>query len=144
MRAVEGPVDGFGDAVQAFLLGDLFEVAPRVEVEPVEPQLLAAEHLVVERRARLFEPLGFGMPEVDEVGIVRQYLRRGVAVFFAGTAECGALRVGERFGHPLALVLGEKGQRRGSDGAGIGRGVPYAARGAYVGSEEFHSCEVKG
>ena len=46
VRAVQREVDRLGDPVEALLLGDLLQVAPRVEVQPVESQLLAAPHLV--------------------------------------------------------------------------------------------------
>ena len=79
------------------------------------------------------------MSEVDQVRVVGQYLRRGVAVLFARLAEGVDLTRRKRLGNPLALVLGKQGEARGSDIVCVDGGVLYAARCAYVCSEIFHS-----
>ena len=138
LRSFEGQVDRRSDAVEALLLRDLLQVAARMEVEPVEPQLLAARHLFDEGGARLLQPLAVGMPEVDEVGVVGQDLRRRVAQLVAGAAEGGDLGRGERLADPLALVLGEEGEARGSDRVCIAGRVLQAACRTHVCSEVFH------
>ena len=140
VRAVERHVDRLGDPVERLLLGDLLQVAAGMEVQPVEAQQFAPLHLVEERRARFFERFLLGMSEVDQVRVVGQNLCGRVAVAFARLAEGVDLARGERFGDPLPLVLGEKGEARGSDSVCVGRSVLHAARSAYVRSEIFHSC----
>ena len=140
VRAVERHVDGLGNQVEALLLGHLAQVAPGVEVQPVEPQLLAAAHLVEEGLARLLEPLALGMAQIDEVGVVGQNLRRGVAQFGAGSAERGYFCLGEGLGHPLALVFGEECKGRGADAVRVAGGILQPARGADVCSDVFHGC----
>ena len=143
VRAVERQVDRLGDAVEALGFADLPQVAPGMEIEPVESQFFAAVHLVEESLARLGQTLGFGVTQVDQIGVVGQNLGRSVAELFAGPAEIVDLTGRERPGRPLALVLGEEGEARGADGAGVGRGVDYAARGADVCSEIFHFRKMK-
>ena len=144
VRFPECDVDRLGDAVEALLLGDLLQVAPGMEVEPVESELLAAAHLVQKGGARLFEPLLFGVPEVDQVGVVGQDLCRGVAGPVAGAAEGVDLRRGERCGDPLPLVLGEECEGRGAYRLRIPGGVLHTARGADMCSEIVHvrSCPL--
>ena len=140
VRAVERHVDRLGDPVERLLLGDLLQVAAGMEVQPVEAQQFAPLHLVEECRARFFERFLLGMSEVDQVRVVGQNLCGRVAVAFARLAEGVDLARGERFGDPLPLVLGEKGEALGSDSVCVGRSVLHAARSAYVRSEIFHSC----
>ena len=134
----ECEVDRFGDAVEALLFGDLFQVAPGVEVQTVEPEEFAAFHFVDEGLARLFQPFRIGMSEVDQVGVVGQDLCGGVAAFVAGAAEGVDFGGRQGFGHPLSLVLGEEGESVGPDGAGIPGCVVDPARCADMCSEVFH------
>ena len=86
VRGVEGAVDRFGDAVEALLLGDLLQMAPGVKVQSVEPEEFAPLHLVDEGFARLLQGFGVGMPEVDQIGVVRQDLSGRVPALVAGAA----------------------------------------------------------
>ena len=57
----QGPVDGVGNQGQAGLRLDLLQVAARMEVQKLQPQLLAATHLVEEGLSRLLKTFGFGV-----------------------------------------------------------------------------------
>ena len=137
-RLFERKVDRCGDTVETLLLGDLFQMAPRMEVQAVESEQFAAFHLVDECLPGLFERFGFGMPEVDQIGVVGQDLCRGVFPFVTGTTEGVDLGCREGLGHPLALVLGEECEGGGSDGPGVARGVLQSARCTDMCSEVFH------
>ena len=89
-----------------------------MEVQTVQPQLLATLHLVEKRRARLLQPVALRMSEVDQVRIVWQDLGRR--------------------GDPLPLVFGEKCESRSPYLVRIGGGVLHTSRSAYVCSDIFH------
>lgn len=72
LRAVEGDIDRLGDAVQALLRRNSVQVAARMEIKTVEAEGLAAAHFVDEGRPGLLEPFALGMPQVDQVTVVRQ------------------------------------------------------------------------
>ena len=111
-------VDGGGDAVERCFLADFLQVAARMEIQSVEPQGLATLHLVDERFARFGEPVGFGMPEIDEVGIMGQDAGRCISGRSAGLFERDDLLLGQLLGKPLTLVFREKGEPCGSDFTG--------------------------
>ena len=135
---VQCDVDRLGNQVERPFGRNLLQVAAGVEVQPVEPQRFAALHLVEEGCARLLQSLPFGMPEVNQVRVVGQYLRGCIPVRVAGFAEGVDLRCGKRRGHPLALVLREKGEARGPDPVCIGGRVFHTSRSTYVCSDIFH------
>lgn len=109
-----------------------------MEVQTVQPQLLATLHLVEKRRARLLQPVALRMSEVDQVRIVWQDLGREVAVLVADIAERVDLRRRQRRGDPLPLVFGEKCESRSPYLVRIGGGVLHTSRSAYVCSDIFH------
>ena len=78
-------VDGFGDDFYALFFGDLVKVRSRVEVQHLQPELLAALHFVQQRFARFAEHLPVRAAGVDEIAVVRHDVIRGetelVAVF---------------------------------------------------------------
>ncbi|MPM76594.1 hypothetical protein SDC9_123593 [bioreactor metagenome] len=60
-------VDRFGNPVEAGIDGYLVQMASRMEVKPVDPQLLTPFHLVIESGPRLVQALLLRMPQVDQV-----------------------------------------------------------------------------
>ena len=133
VRLVQRDVDRLGDPVERLFGRNLLQVASGVEVQTVQPQLLATLHLVEKRRARLLQPVALRMSEVDQVRIVWQDLGRE-----ADIAERVDLRRRQRRGDPLPLVFGEKCESRSPYLVRIGGGVLHTSRSAYVCSDIFH------
>ncbi len=132
------PVDGVGHPAQARLLGDLLQVAAGVEVEQLQPQLLAALHLVEKGRPRFLQPRLLGMPQVDEITVVGQHVTGCNAHRLQVFAKGGDAVLGKRPGLPLALVLGEEGEGPRADLPGIEGRVLHAPCCAHVRSHSFH------
>ena len=108
LRAVEGDIDRLGDAVQALLRRNSVQVAARMEIKTVEAEGLAAAHFVDEGRPGLLEPFALGMPQVDQVTVVRQDAPGHVTPGPAILSESRDL--GRRQGRcaPLTLVFGKR------------------------------------
>ena len=141
-RTLQRPVDRLGDARQAILLAQLVQVAARMEIQPVEPQLLATLHFVQKGGTRFLQPLRFGMPQIDQVAVVRQDMRRLVAKLLAtGFEQLDAFRR-QRRRTPLPLVAGEKGECLCADGMRVEGSVFHASRCRYMCSDEFHTASL--
>ena len=107
-----------------------------MKVESIDSELLAALEFVEEGGSRFFERFGFGVTEVNEIGVVWENVR-GVnfitAMFFKSSNAFG----GQRRACPLALVFGEECEGIRPDGFGILRRILYAAAGADVRADKF-------
>lgn len=78
-----------------------------VEVEAVEPKLLATLHFVQKGLARTLQTLLFGVSEVDQVAVVRQHVAGVDRRRRKLTTEGLDRRCREGCRPPLTLVLGE-------------------------------------
>ena len=138
LRLFERQVYRLGNAREALVNRNLLQVAARVEVQQLQPQLLAALHLVEKSLPALLQPLGLRVSQVDEVAVVRQDMFGGKTILRAVLAKLlyTLLRQGCRL--PLPLILGKESESLRSDGVCIYRGVLHATRGTYMSSNVFH------
>ena len=90
-----------------------------MEVEPVEAELLTALHFIEERCPGLGQTVRIGASQVDQVTVVRKYLRRRKSPLFTVLPKCGDRPRHQRGGNPLALVLGEQRESIGPDRCGV-------------------------
>ena len=111
-----------------------------MKIQPIQPQLLAALHLVEESLPRLLQRIRIRVSEINQITVVRQYLSRRVPEFLAAFFEqCDTPR-GQRCRLPLPLVLREQGKSRRPDLVGVQRRVLHSSRCTHVRSYIlFHS-----
>ncbi len=109
---VQRQVDGFGDGLQALLVAHLFQRTARMEIQQLQPQLLATLHLIQKSGTRLLQSLLLGTAQVNQITVVRKDVVRRISVSLAPLAKQADAPLRERRGHPLPLILGKQGKRR--------------------------------
>ena len=104
---IQRQVDRLRNQRQTFLVADLLQRTAGVKIQSIQPQLLAALHLVEESLPRLLQRIRVRVTEINQITVVRQYLSRRVPEFLAAFFEqCDTLRR-QRCRLPLPLVLRE-------------------------------------
>src|SRR5690242_20631028 len=83
------------------------------------------------------------MPQIDQIAVMREYVRGRNAGRGKPFAKELDARFGERFRFPLALILGEKGERLSPDSAGVQRSIFHTASGAHMGADAFHGVSTR-
>ena len=123
---------------QALIFAYHIQVAARVKIEPVQPKLPAAAHLLYEGLSGFGKPILFGAAQVNKVAVVRQNLRRGEAVCGTILLKLCYVALCKRLGNPLALVLCKERKCCCSNLLCIKWRIVYSSRCAYVCSKIFH------
>ena len=112
-------------------------MAAGVEIKHGQPQQLGTVHLVEKSRTALGKGLLVGRAEIDKVAVVRQHILGFKAAFTQQGLEAVDFLLRQRLAHPAALVAGEEGESRGTDGLGVENGVSHASRRTDMGSDVF-------
>jgi len=137
---VQGPVDRLGHQRQRGGHGNLVQVGSGVKIEPVETQKLTSPHLIQEGLTRLLQLLFPWMAQVDQVAVVGKNLKRLKSQPLTMLPEGSNALRGERFCHPLALVLGKQGEGIGPDGMGIQGRILHTPLRTHMCSDILHIC----
>jgi len=117
-------------------------MAAGVKVEPIEPELLASLQLVDKGTDRDLSLFRVGVPQVDQIGVVRENLSGGKTEFIARLAKLVNLALRQRRSSPLPLVLGKKSKGSCSNLRCIARSLDNTARSTHMCTDIFHSDKI--
>jgi len=134
----KGLIYTFGDPLQTFIHFYLFQVAAGVEIQPFQPQGFAAEHFFGKRFVRGRRFTGIGLPQIDQVAVVRQdHAQVKVMLLAVGLKSVNIFRLQRRC-VPLTLIFGEQRKSIRSDSSSVQWSIEYSAGSADMGSKIFH------